>query len=134
MTHGNMFDLQGAVKAGLEQADKEPVSGNPRPLTDAQRTYNLGEQRTQLDSAEAQAEGYALMGEFERAIELATGKHRDEYQKRLDSLDKAPCGCSKVIGQGKSRVETSFVRERFIRRGEEKALWTCVICREYWSC
>ena len=124
------FDLQTAVKTAIKNADKEDVTPSPTVFpTPLELRARIGYNRLALELPEQKAEGYALLGDYEKAVELAPDN--PEYRTILEAINRPDgevCSCPKIIGQGANRIETMFVKDRFIRHGAEKELWSCSLC------
>lgn len=82
----------------------------------ALKNPNLSAEQREFET-ERRAEGLALMGNLDEAIEIAVQK-KDEYLAKRDAMTNAPC----LHGQ-------SFLKERFLYNGREYGLYECPVCR-----
>lgn len=130
------FDIKTAIRQAVARTEQDaPTRFDVSPLTiRAQQGQGMIERGFASDNPEQIAEGYALLGNYEQAVNYATGDRYDEYHRVLVALgDHGPCACIKHLGVGTKRTPTAFVKERFLRNGAEIALWACVTCGKHWT-
>ena len=77
------------------------------------------------------AEGYALMGDFQKAIELTRdSQKREEYQRILDAHESLDCPCPTVTRVGQASLPVRFEKLKF----QGKTLVECSRCGNLTVC
>ena len=149
----NNFDLKTAVNIAVknaEQEQKDVPSVIMSVLDPAALKARMGAQQvayaflvmsSPLTSEEYDfecnrlAEGYALQGNFEAAINnTRDDKQRENYVTILQAIENpVQCDCPAIIGQGQGRVKTQFVTEVFLHNGQDTKLMRCALCGNLWT-
>lgn len=130
------FNVKAAIASAVSRAEQDTPKGyDVSPLTiRAQQGQGMVEMGRLSGNLNQVSEGFALMGEFEEAMMIATGARLEEYRKIATALaESAPCSCAKHLGSGTKRTPTSFIKDKFLRRGVETNLHACVTCGKYWT-
>lgn len=138
-----MFDVDAAIEARLSERSKDEKERWAKYQEDQRAKLPrmdgnavLGSRMieaalTELESAtnrpaiyNRMAEGYALMGDYAKAVELATDHKGLEYLEILEAHDAEDCACPETQKFGKFTVPTRTPILRFANR----TLTRCSIC------
>lgn len=139
-----MFDVEQAIKnrlaeVGREDDDRlEEKREAVRQLLDSrgpnyllgQRQIELAKRQLELDPSDFEytrlAEGYALIGDYEKAVEITRDDlKRKEYQEVLDALGRTECDCPKKVGENL----TKFAKQNLGGR----ILFSCALCHKSYA-
>lgn len=73
------------------------------------------------------AEGYALQGDYRKALELSRDPERvAEYQRIVDAVEHpTECGCPKQVGT----TQVQFLKDKILFDGQVKNILACTMCR-----
>ena len=137
-----MFDVEVAIQSALEGRSEREIRrwnkfqeeqraklqlGNPNSVH-GQRAIELALDALSKEDSEVErerlAEGYFLLGEFEKALETPNEQKRVEYQKYLDALTSPECSCPKKLNGHK----TKFLKDQVYVKGRLVNFFGCSVC------
>lgn len=74
------------------------------------------------------AEGYALQGDYRKAIALTRDEtRRQEYVALIEATENSvPCTCPNMV----NKVSTKFIKDRILFDGQVRNIIACTICRK----